>query len=293
MASLDGAAYRARVTPLETIVLTSPISDATALLAPTRGGMVTRWTVGGRPLLYMDEATLLDPNRSLRGGSPVLFPSPGPLAGDRFTWGGRSGGMPNHGLARQRPFTVVEVDAASAVLELRSDASTREGFPWDFALTLRYALEGSTLVTEVHIENRDAAPMPYAFGVHPYFLVPAADKRKVEVPTRATRAWDNFAGRMVDVREPIEVDVEEGEVDLHLVDHGGSEASLVLPDGARIVVRGSEEFGRWVVWTQAGKDFVCLEPWTAAANVLNTGDRLLVLEPGGVRELKVTMAFEP
>jgi galactose mutarotase-like enzyme len=278
------------VTPLETIVLRSPTADATAVLAPQRGGMLTRLSVAGRPLLYLDEATLLDPSKSLRGGNPMLFPSPGPLAGGRFAWGGRTGSMPNHGLARQRPFVVTEADGATAVLSLVADAGTRAEFPWDFALTLRYAILGAALTIQARIENRDDAPLPFGFGLHPYFFVPAQDKVRVAIPTRATRAWDNVAKRSVDLTGPI--DVAAGEVDLHLEDHGSSEASLVLPDGARIVVRGSEEFGRWVVWTLPGKDFVCLEPWTAAANVLNTEDRLLVIEPGGERVLSVSIALE-
>ncbi len=277
------------MTPLETIVLTSPA--ATAVLAPERGGMLTRFAVGGQSLLYLDEATLLDPRPSLRGGNPVLFPSPGPLVDGCFAWGGRSGRMPNHGLARQRPFSVIEASETSAVLGLRADAGTRAEFPWSFALELRYALEDGTLVIEARVENRDDAPMPFALGYHPYVLVPAHEKAKVAVVTRATRAWDNFGKRMVDVTAPIDVAAPQ-EVDLHLVDHGGHEATLVLPDGARLVVRGSEEFGRWVVWTQPGKDFVCLEPWTAAANALNTGERLLVIDPGRTQVLRVSMALE-
>jgi galactose mutarotase-like enzyme len=278
------------MTPLETIVLTSPAADATAVLAPARGGMLTRLSIDGRSLLYLDESTLVDPTKSVRGGNPVLFPSPGPLAGDRLAWGGRRGTMKQHGLARQRPFTVITADDARAVLELRSDAETLLEFPWEFTLELRYALEGAALVMDVRIANRDDVPLPFAFGLHPYFFVPAQDKAKVSIPTRATRAWDKLAARMVDVTEPI--DVAAGEVDLHLEDHGSSEAALVLADGARIVVRGSEEFQRWVVWTLPGKDFVCLEPWTAAANAINTEERLLVIEPGGERVLRVSISLE-
>jgi galactose mutarotase-like enzyme len=278
------------VTPLETIVLKSPSADATAVLAPQRGGMLTRWTSGGRSLLYLDEATLMDPSRSLRGGNPLLFPSPGPLVGERFAWGGREGSMRNHGLARQRPFSVVAVDGSSAMLSLASDEGTRAEFPWDFMLTVSYAFDGAMLTMEQRIENLDDAPMPFAFGVHPYFLVPDHEKPSVSVPTRAMRAWDNFGKRRVDVTGPIDLTAEE--VDLHLEDHGGSDASLVLADGARIVVRGSEEFGRWVVWTQRGKDFVCLEPWTAAADALNTGEQLLVVEPGDEHVLEVSFSLE-
>lgn len=279
------------MTPLETIVLTSPTAGATAVIAPARGGMVTRFSVGGRELFYLDEATLLDPTKSLRGGNPVLFPSPGPLAGGRLAWGGRSGSMQNHGLARQRPFSVVAVDGTSATLRLEADASTLAEFPWRFVLELRYALEGGALVMEARIGNHDDAPLPFAFGLHPYFRVPAEEKAKLSIPTRATRAWDNFGKRMVDVSAPIDVGAAR-EVDLHLEDHGGSEATLVLADGARVVVRCSEEFGRWVVWTQPGKGFVCLEPWTAAANAINTGERLLVIEPGSERVLRASISLE-
>jgi len=34
------------------------------------------------------------------------------------------------------------------------------------------------------------------------------------------------------------------------------------------------------VWTVAGKDFVCVEPWTCPGNALNSGKSLLTLGPG-------------
>jgi galactose mutarotase-like enzyme len=39
-----------------------------------------------------------------------------------------------------------------------------------------------------------------------------------------------------------------------------------------------------VVWTVAGKGYVCLEPWTAALDALNTGEGLTELPPGAVSE---------
>lgn len=277
------------MTPVETVILGGD-SDTNAVLAPERGGILTRWSVAGRSLLYLDPATLVDPTRNIRGGNPVLFPSPGPLADGRFSYGGREGRMPQHGLARRFPFTVLEAGSHHALLQLGADERTRAEFPWDFELTLRYAIEGATLAIEQTIVNRDEAPLPLAFGFHPYFAVPNADKARVAIPTGATRAWDNAAKRTIELSGPI--DLAAGEVDLHLHDHGETEAALVLADGARIVVRASEAFGRWVIWTVPDKDFVCLEPWTAAADALNTGEDLLVLEPGASRTLEVSFTLE-
>ena len=51
--------------------------DAAATVVPERGGLVTRFAVGARELLYLDPATLADPTKNVRGGVPVLFPFAG------------------------------------------------------------------------------------------------------------------------------------------------------------------------------------------------------------------------
>ena len=79
-------------------------------------------------------------------------------------------------------------------------------------------------------------------------------------------------------------DLTAQEVDLHLLDHGSSHSALHLADGTSIHVDASPDFGLWVVWTLAGKDYVCLEPWTAPGNALNSGERLLWLEPGAAHD---------
>lgn len=254
-------------------------------IAPQRGGMVTRFAVGERELFYLDEATLRDPTKNVRGGNPVLFPSPGPLANERFTWGGRSGSMKQHGFARNRPWTVVEASARATTLELRSDDVSHAQFPWDFVLRFRHELSGARLRITQRIENIGDAPMPFAAGFHPYFLVRDADKAKTTIPTGATRAFDNVTKEEVDVAGPI--DLRQKEVDLHLFDHGTSEARFDFEGGARVIVRGSPEYRRWVIWTLAGKDFVCLEPWTAGADALNREGDVLVVGPRETKELFV------
>lgn len=251
--------------------------------------MVARFVVGDRPVLYLDEATLADPKKNVRGGVPVLFPSPGPLEEGRFAFGGKSGAMKQHGFARDRAWSVAAQSDRDVTLALEDDATTRAQFPWRFALAYRYALDGARLRIEQRIENRDDEPMPYAAGFHPYFFVRDADKARARIPTAAKRAWDNVTKREVDVTGPI--NLAKPEVDLHLIDHGSSAATLELGDGARVVVTGSDAYRRWVIWTLGGKDFVCLEPWTAAANALNARRDLRVLAPGAVDELFVEIAL--
>ena len=254
-------------------------------IAPTRGGMVTRFAVGDRELFYLDEATFRDETKNVRGGNPVLFPSPGPLANERFTWGGRTGSMKQHGFARNRAWTVVESSERALTLELRSDDRSVAQFPWDVVVRMRHVLTGPRLRIEQRVENIGDAPMPFAFGFHPYFLVRDADKAKTAIPTDATRAFDNVTKKEIDVTGP--VDLTQKEVDLHLFDHQKNEASLDLADGSRVIVRASPEYHRWVIWTLAGKDFVCLEPWTAGGDALNREKDVLVVAPRETKELFV------
>jgi galactose mutarotase-like enzyme len=281
------------LTPLETVVLEDAATHARVVVAPSRSGMVTRFEVDGAPVLFLDVASLVDETKNVRGGNPVLFPSPGPLAGDRFAHGGRSGNMKQHGFARQRAWSVVRTTASEVTLELASDDATRAQYPWDFVARLRYALSGTTLTVETCIEStaKDAGgrPMPFSLGFHPYFHIPDADKARARIATDATRAYDNVTKKVIDVKGPIDLTVKE--LDLHLFDHHGGSATLDRGKD-RIVVSGDPELGRWVIWTLAGKDFVCLEPWTSGANALNTGEGLLMLRPGEAKTLTMTMRLE-
>ncbi|HEY8537391.1 MAG TPA: hypothetical protein VIL28_00910 [Steroidobacteraceae bacterium] len=56
-------------------------------IAPHRGAIVTSLRIDGRELLYFDEATFNDPAKNVRGGIPLLFPTPGKLENDRWSYG--------------------------------------------------------------------------------------------------------------------------------------------------------------------------------------------------------------
>jgi galactose mutarotase-like enzyme len=258
-------------------------------IAPERGAIVTRFRVGDRDVLFMDDSTLADRTKNVRGGVPLLFPSPGRLTGDRFERAGRSGSMKQHGFARDVAWTVGALstkDAAQATLGIEATDATRAMYPWDFRLAVTFALRGPRLRLEATVDNTGSAPLPFAFGIHPYFLV--QDKAGASIATKATRAFDNVTKTVGPFRG---FDLTAKEVDLHLVDHGSTDSTLGWGDGARLAIPASPEFGRWVVWTLAGRDFVCVEPWTAPADALNSGDSLIVLAPRGERSLWVEMSY--
>jgi galactose mutarotase-like enzyme len=267
------------------LTLTDSQTGAIATIEPARGGIVTRFDIGGRRVLFLDEQTLRDPTKNVRGGVPVLFPSPGKLAGDAWSYAGRHGAMKQHGFARNLPWQVARSGPNAATLTLAANDETRAQFPWDFTVEQTFAVRGTALRLEQRVTNRADSAMPFGFGFHPYFYVPDAAKRDTTIATRATRAFDNVTKQTIALSA---IDLTRPEVDLHLLDHGSTASELVSPLG-KVELRGSPEYTHWVVWTLAGRDFVCLEPWTCPGDALNTGERLLVLAPGETRSLWIEL----
>jgi galactose mutarotase-like enzyme len=265
---------------LELVTLRDGLSVVT--IAPERGAIATRFEVDQRKVLFMDGETLRDPTKNVRGGVPVLFPTPGKLANDAWQHAGKSGTLKQHGFARNLAWRVGERGANTATLSIESNDETRAGFPWDFTFDMGFSVNGPTLRLEQWIVNKSASPMPCGVGFHPYFQVADADKAKTSITTLARRAFDNVTKQVIEVNAPI--DLTQKEVDLHLLDHGSTESELVGPNGT-VTLRGSAEYTHWVVWTLAGRDFVCLEPWTCPGNALNTGERLMMIAPGEARSL--------
>lgn len=257
---------------------------ARATVVPERGAIVTSLVLEDRELLYLDEATLRDPQKNVRGGIPVLFPSPGRLTDDRWA----KGAMKQHGFARTLPFTVTREARAEVTLALEDSEATRAQWPYAFELLLRYSLLHDGLRIEATVTNHDDDELPFGFGLHPYFAVPEAEKPVTRIETGATRAFDNVHKREVALDG---IDLTRDEVDLHLLDHGCTESALSF-FGRTVRVRGSFELTRWVVWTLRGKDFVCLEPWSCPGDALNTGEGLVRLAPGDARTLFVEIALE-
>lgn len=275
----------------ELYTLADTRSDSRAVIAPERGALVTSWQVAGRELLYMDDSTLHDTTKNVRGGIPVLFPSPGKLLSDTFAFKGRVGtDLKQHGFARLKAWQVLESSGAALVLGLASDAATLTRFPWRFQAQLGFLVHEHGLQISFSLENSDTEPLPFALGYHPYFQVRDSEKARVHIESHASQAFDNVRKQVVPFTG---FDLTQPELDLHLLDHNSQACSLVWPDGSALRMQADPEFVVWVVWTLAGRDFVCLEPWTARGNALSSGHNVLTVEPGQTRSIRLDLTFVP
>lgn len=279
--------------PLESLRLEDEAAGSMVQLAPSRGGMVTRFLVRGVPVVFLDETTLRDRGKSVRGGIPVLFPIAGKLPDNRYATAGRAFTMKQHGFARDLPWTVVDEstrDGASVTLGLAASEATRAQYPFEFALRFTVRLRAEVLTVEQRIENQDDVPMPIQPGLHPYFFVPDGIKGGTRIDTDATRGHDNRTG--TDVEVPVPIELAGREVDLFLYDHRPRETTLHRPGLPGIRIQFGADQSVLVVWTLPGRDFVCVEPWRAKPGTLASGGAPLVA-PGTSESTTLTLSSRP
>lgn len=261
-------------------------------VVPERGGIIASWQVQGRELLYMDTERFANPSMSVRGGIPILFPICGNLPDNTYIYDRQSYLLKQHGFARDLPWEVVAQrtdDRASLTIALSSNAQTREVYPFDFLLEFTYTLQGQALTLHQRYTNRSSGRMPFSVGFHPYFLAPDKSQLRFEVPS------DEAIDQITKQPQPFfnTFDFDQAEIDWIFPHLSRQSASVSdLSRHTRITLSYGDAFPSLVFWTVKGKDFYCLEPWSAPRNALNTGERLLYLDPNANLETEVALSVD-
>ncbi|MFM7249682.1 MAG: aldose 1-epimerase [Planctomycetaceae bacterium] len=295
---------------------------ARATIVVGRGGAcasaVLESPQGPRDVLWAPADFTGPTGRPSGGGIPILCPFPGRLPTTTIDFGGRvwslppgdALGRPIHGLVHDRPWRVVERDAARLVIAFRLSADAPDAlhrWPADFSLTATWSLGPGRL--EVALDLLAHGTMPAALGLHPYHpvpVVPGADPRDaaIEVPAALWQPQERLLP--VGVPRPAE---ERRRDDGSPIGLPGAAAweGLVLDDpfcglapdalgrvvarvvdragGAAIRAEWDPVFSACVIFTPPHRQAVCIEPcstlpgrgdFAAAAGwrVLADGERL-------------------
>lgn len=275
----------------QTLVVSDPATQTRLEVVPERGGIITRWQVNGQEILYLDEGRFADPQLSVRGGIPILFPICGNVPDNTYTLNGQAYQLKQHGFARNLPWQVLEhhseADRARVTLGLKSNEQTFAQYPFQFELIFTYILEPSSLTLHQRYINHSDTSMPFSSGFHPYFLVQDKSQLRFQIPAteyydQVTQSVHAYAGSF---------DFERDEIDAAFTEISSPGASAIDEGRShKVTLTFDTQFSTLVFWTIKGKDYYCLEPWTAPRNAINTGNRLLYVEPGASLETNVRLA---
>lgn len=276
-----------------TYILTDDEALSRLEVVPERGGIITRWKVQGQDLLYLDEERFKDPQLSVRGGIPILFPICGNLPNDSYKYQGQQYTLKQHGFARDLPWNVIQQetqDCASITLVLNSNKQTKAVYPFDFEIIFTYQLQGNRLRIEQSFTNLSGEKMPFSTGLHPYFWTGDKYQLKFDIPAneyqdQKTQEIKPFSG---------EFDLTQTEIDV--IFKSLTRHSATLTDEKRrlqLKLSYSDLYSTLVFWTVEGKEYVCLEPWTAPRNALNTGEQLNYIKPQSTCKSVVEITYTP
>jgi galactose mutarotase-like enzyme len=269
----------------QTYILSDETADTQVEIVPERGGIATHWRIKGQEIFYLDTERFTHPDLSVRGG-----PLCGNLPDNTYKVDGQTYEIKQHGFARELPWLVTEQNTgskASLTLTLNSNEQTKTVYPFDFQLNFTYELQGNSLIIEQEYKNLSAQPMPFSAGFHPYFLCGDKGGLEVELPSKnyqdnQTKQTQAFNGKF---------DFNQAEIDFAFGDLTAKSATVIDRDRQLKLQLNYDSFCNWLVfWTVKGKDFYCLEPWSATRNAFNTGDNLTILPPGGSRMATVRLS---
>lgn len=324
------------------ITIADPSTGAAARIAPGLGFNCFSFTVpnatgpratapqatgphagGALETLWAAENFTAGTERPSGSGIPLLFPFPGRIRGGKFTFQGRQWSLPGddgrgnaiHGFVLNRPWRVAEKSASRVVGVFQAsevDDEILRHWPADFRLSVSYEVRGTTLASEIVVENCGNGDLPCGFGTHPYFRVPlggpSADDCLVTVPAReywplegllptgkrvaAGGAYDLAAGLMF-------AQTKFDDVFTGLSFAGGKcAASLADPgSGRRLIMTFDDSFRECVVYNPPHRQAICLEPYTCVPDAYALGEQghetgLRVLRPGERWDMRIDIAVQ-
>jgi galactose mutarotase-like enzyme len=196
------------------------------------------------------------------------------LAGDALRIGERRYTLTQHGFARDLQFRWLETSANSCALELTKCATTLASYPFTFRLVIRYAVEDATLSVAYEVTNSGPGLLPASVGAHPAFrwpLHPATppDEHRIEFDEDLPDPVYRLAGGLLRTSPapspvccatlPLSRALFAKDA-LILRALRSKTVRYIAPGGPSLAISWTG-FSSLGLWSRAGGDFLCIEPW--------------------------------
>ena len=241
------------------------------------------------------------------GQAPVLFPVCGKLLNLAFRHKGKTYTMKGHGFARNKTFRAEKIGDTCAVFTLCDDEETRAQYPFAFRLSVRYELNGESIVITNSVENTGDETMYFNFGSHEAY---AADGNfedwSVEFEkTENLRILEQIGpayltGRVLPFRDGVKelklsyAMFEEASLAFDKIQ---SRAATLKCCGKHVVQVDFAGFDQLLLCTKPNAPFICIEPWNGVPDYVDADGELshkrgiLALEAGKTYSMPHTLQF--
>ena len=260
------------------------------LVVSEAGGGARSWTVDGSELL----ASFASGTRDAAFAGKPLMPWPNRLRDGRYVFDGAE-----HRVAITEPETSTALHGLTLSSRWRASRTSahgitlshrlrgREGYPFALDLAVGYELDSAGVVVTLRATNAGPGRAPFGAGLHPYLRltgditlqVPANTRVPIDDRLLPTGPPTPLSGTELDFRHARRLGDQRLDTCFGDLERGAAGvASLTLAGPRRLVVWMDDAFHFVQVFTADGA--IAVEPMTCAPDAFNTGDGLLVLEPG-------------
>jgi aldose 1-epimerase len=241
------------------------------------------------------------------GRGQVLMPWPNRIRDGRYEFSGQTQQLPLsesavhnaiHGLVRWVAWELMEQASQRVVMGYVLHPSP--GYPFSLELSIEYALSDDGLQVRTTARNIGSQRCPFGTGMHPYLTVGVVpvDDVVLEVPGRVHLRADErgipvarepVTGTELDLRLPRPIGgarLDDCFSDLERDTDGRAWVHLGAPDGPRgLSLWVDEAYDYLMLFTgdtlsSGAREAVAVEPMSCAPDAFNSGDGLLILEPG-------------
>jgi aldose 1-epimerase len=236
-------------------------------------------------------------------GIPLLHPWANRVAKGHFRVAGREvdlwahpgltnldpHGLPIHGLLAaatgwsvERHADTPEGPRLACSFDFGADEDLVEVFPFPHELRIEAGIADHTLTISTTVRASGDAPVPIAFGYHPYFSLPGVERNAwaVGMPVSKRVVLDS---EQLPTGELEKASVPSGPLGSRTFDDefvAPGEPFVLEGGGRRIEVSFDDGYPYAHVYAPADDDVVAFEPMTAQTNALVSGRDLKLLEPG-------------
>ena len=270
-----------------------------AEIYPNLGALCASLKIKNKELLAWPEGFNPNNYQKISGGLPLLFPITGRLSRQgeigKYLYQGKLFDLPIHGFLHRNSFELIDQKSDSLVLRLINNLDTLKNYPFEFEIILIFKILDFGLEIKQIYKNRGETPLPFYAGFHPYFNIPK-DRAGMKLFFKAQKSF-KYNAQLTEVLG--ELECLSMPIDLAKIDSYNERLSLLGPDKKVIlsfkdghVLSQISSFDYLQLYTDAQKEFICLEPWMSHPNSFNSLLAAPVINPGGQIEAyyQVTLA---
>ena len=222
---------------------------------------------------------------------------------------GKGAPVPFHGFVRDLPWQTTEKSKDAVTVTVSDNATTRETYPYGFALQANYRAVGRKLVIRFKATAAPAnkAAMPFSAGNHISFrtpMIPGGAPAALTLRTPSTIEHKKLDGSPTGERvarslaQPIALQDFDARVAVSLGGYTG-DPFMELRDPGGLAVRishtatsvPSEPVVRFNMWGDPTKGYFCPEPIVGLQDGHRLQQGLVRLEPGKEWEWVITVEF--